>query len=66
MISIWTLRSSAASGGSTTDLDPELLQIFIDEAHELVPSVGSAIARLARQSGQILRSASRCNACCIP
>src|SRR5213594_1815867 len=25
------------------DLDPELLQIFIDEAHELVPSVGSAM-----------------------
>jgi chemosensory pili system protein ChpA (sensor histidine kinase/response regulator) len=25
------------------DLDPELLQIFIDEAHELVPSVGSVM-----------------------
>ncbi|HJX21892.1 MAG TPA: Hpt domain-containing protein, partial [Steroidobacteraceae bacterium] len=25
------------------DLDPELLQIFLDEAHELVPSVGSAM-----------------------
>ena len=25
------------------DIDPELLQIFIDEAHELVPSVGSAM-----------------------
>ncbi|HEY6240425.1 MAG TPA: Hpt domain-containing protein [Burkholderiales bacterium] len=25
------------------DLDPELLQIFIDEAHELVPSVGAAM-----------------------
>jgi len=25
------------------DLDPELLQIFFDEAHELVPSVGSAL-----------------------
>jgi len=25
------------------DLDPELMQIFLDEAHELVPSVGSAL-----------------------
>jgi len=25
------------------DLDPELMQIFLDEAHELVPSVGSAM-----------------------
>src|SRR6266571_1792241 len=25
------------------DLDPELLQIFLDEAHELVPSVGTAL-----------------------
>src|SRR5258708_6956492 len=25
------------------DLDPELLQIFLDEAHELVPSVGAAL-----------------------
>jgi len=25
------------------DLDPELLQIFLDEAHELVPSVGAAM-----------------------
>jgi chemosensory pili system protein ChpA (sensor histidine kinase/response regulator) len=25
------------------DLDPELLQIFLDEAHELVPAVGSAL-----------------------
>jgi chemosensory pili system protein ChpA (sensor histidine kinase/response regulator) len=25
------------------DLDPELVQIFLDEAHELVPSVGSAM-----------------------
>ena len=25
------------------DLDPELMQIFLDEAHELVPSVGAAL-----------------------
>jgi chemosensory pili system protein ChpA (sensor histidine kinase/response regulator) len=25
------------------DLDPELLQIFLDEAHELVPAVGAAV-----------------------
>jgi len=25
------------------DIDPELLQIFMDEAHELIPSVGSAL-----------------------
>ncbi|MGB5080562.1 MAG: Hpt domain-containing protein [Burkholderiales bacterium] len=25
------------------DLDPELLQIFLDEAHELIPSVGSTL-----------------------
>ncbi|HVQ62217.1 MAG TPA: Hpt domain-containing protein, partial [Burkholderiales bacterium] len=25
------------------DLDPELMQIFLDEAHELVPSVGTAL-----------------------
>jgi len=25
------------------DIDPELLQIFLDEAHELVPSVGAAL-----------------------
>ena len=25
------------------DLDPELLQIFLDEAHELVPAVGAAM-----------------------
>jgi chemosensory pili system protein ChpA (sensor histidine kinase/response regulator) len=42
------------------DLDPELLQIFLDEAHELVPSVGAAMRDWRenpdnRQLGQALQ-----------
>ena len=33
------------------DLDPELLQIFLDEAHELVPSVGAALRDWREQPG---------------
>jgi chemosensory pili system protein ChpA (sensor histidine kinase/response regulator) len=42
------------------DIDPELLQIFLDEAHELVPSVGTALRDWRenadnRQLGQALQ-----------
>ncbi len=48
------------------DIDAQLLPIFLEEAQELLPQIGSDLRDWKAQPGGRARCSSRCSARCTP